>query len=74
MFGKGGRRVNMLQKICTHVSKRKNDTCWNYSRNREKGRWRRMIEEVNSCMIYLPHCKNLHKCYNVPPPKKIKEK
>jgi hypothetical protein len=27
MFGKGGRRVNMLQKICTHVSKCKNDTC-----------------------------------------------
>jgi hypothetical protein len=23
---------------------------------------------VNSSMIYLIHCKNLCKCYNVPPP------
>jgi hypothetical protein len=23
---------------------------------------------VNSSMMYLIHCKNLHKCYNVPPP------
>jgi hypothetical protein len=24
---KGGRRVNMVQKLCTHVCKCKNDTC-----------------------------------------------
>jgi hypothetical protein len=27
MAGKGGRRVNMMQKMCTHVGKCKNDTC-----------------------------------------------
>jgi hypothetical protein len=26
-----------------------------------------MVEEVNSCMIYLIHCKNLCECHNVPP-------
>jgi hypothetical protein len=34
-----------------------------------------MVEAVNSCMIYLIHVKNLHKCHNVPPPfPTIKEK
>jgi hypothetical protein len=49
--------------MCIQVCKCKNDTCWNYSRNRggkEKG------EGVKSCMIHLIHCKNLCKCYNVP--------
>jgi hypothetical protein len=27
-----------------------------------------MVEEVNSCMIYMMHCNNLCKCHNVPPP------
>jgi SH3-like domain-containing protein len=31
--GKGGRRVNTVQKMCTHVSKCNNDTCSIYSRN-----------------------------------------
>jgi hypothetical protein len=35
--GKGSRRVNMVQKMCTHVCKCKNDTCRNYSRNGGKG-------------------------------------
>jgi hypothetical protein len=40
-----------------------------------EGRRRRMVEEVNSCMIYLIHCDNLCKCHNVPPPiTTIKEK
>jgi hypothetical protein len=30
----------------------------------EGGGWR-MIEKVNSCMIYLIHCKNLCKCHKV---------
>jgi hypothetical protein len=36
----------------------------------------RMVEEMNiSSIIYLIHCKNLHKCHNVPPPfTTIKEK
>jgi hypothetical protein len=32
------------------------------------GKRRRAAEGVNSSMIYLLHCKNLCKCYNVPPP------
>jgi hypothetical protein len=32
---------------------------------KERGR---EVEGVNSSMIYLMHCKNLCKCYNVPPP------
>jgi hypothetical protein len=28
---------------------------------------RRMVEEVNSCMIYLIYCENFYKCHNVPP-------
>jgi hypothetical protein len=41
-----------------------------------KGRERRMVEEVNSRMIYLLYCKNLCKCLNVSLPsttKKLKE-
>jgi hypothetical protein len=55
-------------KMCTHVSKCKNDTCWNYFRDRGREGWRRMVEEVNSCMMDLIHCKNLCKCHNVPHP------
>jgi hypothetical protein len=29
---------------------------------------KRMVEEVNSCMIYLIPCNDLCKCHNVPPP------
>jgi hypothetical protein len=32
-----------------------------------RGRVRRMVEEVNSCVIHLTHCKYLFKCHNVPP-------
>jgi hypothetical protein len=61
--GVGGRM--WCNKISTHVPKCKNDTCWNYSRNWGRGGWRRMVEEVNSCTIYLIHCNNLCKCHNV---------
>jgi hypothetical protein len=64
--GEKGSRVNTVQKICTHVYKCKNDTYWNYSRNLGEGGWWRMVEEVNSCMIYWIYCKNLWKCHNVP--------
>jgi hypothetical protein len=30
--------------------------------------WGRAVEEGNSSMIDLIHCKNFCKCYNVPPP------
>jgi hypothetical protein len=36
---------------------------------------KRVVEGVNSCMIYSIHCKNLCKCHSVPPPSTtIKEK
>jgi hypothetical protein len=56
------------KKMCTHVCKCKNDTCWNHSRNlggvgdKENG------GGVNSSMIYLIHYKDFDKCHNVPPP------
>jgi hypothetical protein len=31
--GKGHGKVNIVQILCTHVCKWKNDTCRNYSRN-----------------------------------------
>jgi hypothetical protein len=49
-----------VQIMYTHVSKCKNDTCWNCSKNRGGG--------VNSNIIYLIHCKNLCKYSSVPPP------
>jgi hypothetical protein len=58
--------------MCTHISKCKNDTVEATPGEKERGRIgrgdERMVEEVNSCMIYLIHCKNLYKCHNVPPP------
>jgi hypothetical protein len=30
--------------------------------------WRRVLEEINSNIICLRHCKNLCRCHNVPPP------
>jgi hypothetical protein len=35
--------------------------------------WLRMVEGVNSTVIYLMHCKNFCKCHNVPPPGTIKK-
>jgi hypothetical protein len=35
--GKDCKRVNMVQILCTHACKWKNDTCSNYSRNRGRG-------------------------------------
>jgi hypothetical protein len=50
--GKGCRRMNMVQILCTHVCKWKYDICWNYSRNggvgiKENGRG------GHSSVIYL---------------------
>jgi hypothetical protein len=56
----------MVQILCTHVCKWKNDTNWNYPRN-GGGRECIVVEGVNSSMIYLIHCKNFCKCHNVPP-------
>jgi hypothetical protein len=40
------------------------------------GGWKRSVEEVDSNMIHLIHCKNLCKCkcHSVPSPSTIKEK
>jgi hypothetical protein len=59
---RGCRRANIVE-ICIHVSKWKNETCGNYSRNGGGGQ-KRMMEVVNLTMI---HCKNFCKCCNVPP-------
>jgi hypothetical protein len=45
----------------------KNDTCWNCSRNWKMRGWRRKVEGVNSNMICFIYCKNLCKCYSIPP-------
>jgi hypothetical protein len=60
-----GRRMSMVQTRCTHICKCKNDTCWNCSGNEGRRAWEREVEGVNSSMIYLIHCKNICKCYNV---------
>jgi hypothetical protein len=36
------------------------------------GGWRRMVEGVNSSMMYLIYYNNFCKCHNVPPPSTIK--
>jgi hypothetical protein len=48
--------------MCTHVCKCKNEI----SSGMEGGR--RMVEEVNACMMCFIHCKNLCKGHNVAPP------
>jgi hypothetical protein len=61
--GKGSKRVNKVQKLCTHVRKCKNDTCWNYSRN-----WGGKGEQKNSSMMYLIHYQNFCKYHSLSPP------
>jgi hypothetical protein len=69
------KRVNLMQKMCSHVNKCKNGTCWSYSGNWGREEWRSMVEETNLCMMYLIYYKNLCKWHNVLPPiTKIKEK
>jgi hypothetical protein len=65
--GREYRRMSMVQILCMYVCmyvwKWKNETFWNYFRNRERGQ-RRMIEGVNSIKIY---CKHFCKYHNVHP-------
>jgi hypothetical protein len=63
---KGYRRVNMVQILYTHVSKWKNDPVETISGIGGEEGERRMVEAVNSCMIYVIYCKNFGKCHNVP--------
>jgi hypothetical protein len=58
------RSVNMVQILCTHVCKWKNEACETVPRMGE-GEQRRMVEGVNSTMIYSICCKNFCKCHNV---------
>jgi hypothetical protein len=62
-----GRRMNTLQIMYSHACKHRHDNCWNCSRSQGKGGWGQQWRGVNASMIYLIHCKNLCKCYNVPP-------
>jgi hypothetical protein len=76
-WGKWGRRVNMVQTLCTHACKCENDTCWNYSRTWGQGGIKENGGGVNSSMIYLIYCKNFCKWHNVPQPSitvKVKKK
>jgi hypothetical protein len=50
--------------MCTHVCKCKNESTPGMGGREE----RRVVEEVNSSMIYVIHCKNFCKCHNVPSP------
>jgi hypothetical protein len=73
--GKGGRKVNMIQKRVHMYVQCKNDTFIETI----PGTGDREVEEVSSSMIYLIHHKNFCKCYHIPPssttaPKIIKEK
>jgi hypothetical protein len=69
--GEWWRKVDMVQMLYTHVCKWKNNIYWKYSRNGGIGRWRRMLEWLNSSKINLIYYKNFCKCHNVPPPKTI---
>jgi hypothetical protein len=60
-------RVNMMQILCAHVCKWKNDTCWHHS-NTGVGGKKKNGGGVNSSMIYLVYCNNFCKSHNVPTP------
>jgi hypothetical protein len=36
-------------------------------KNKMRGEWRRMMEGLNSSMIYLIYCKKFCKCHNIAP-------
>jgi hypothetical protein len=71
---KGARRMNTIQKICTHVRKWKSDYLLKLFQGSGEEGWRKKVEEVNSCMIYLIHCKNQCEFHNVPHPSKQQRK
>jgi hypothetical protein len=50
----------MVQILCIHTCKWKNDICRNYSKNGGWRECRRMVKGVNSS-------KNYYKCHSVPP-------
>jgi hypothetical protein len=54
------KRVNMMQILCTHACKWKNDICWNWFRNVGDGGVK------DSIMKYLIYCKNFCKGHNLP--------
>jgi hypothetical protein len=70
--GKGHGRVNMVQILCILVCKWKIlpiETVLGMVVGEGLGR---MMEGMNSSLIYLTYCKNICKCHNVPPPSIIK--
>jgi hypothetical protein len=72
--GKGYSRVNMVQILCTHVRKWRNEICWNcsiFQEWRDKGEWWRGEFK----MIYLVYCKKYFcKCHYVPPAEQYKKR
>jgi hypothetical protein len=65
--GERGRRVNMVQIMNTDVCKCKMIPVETVPGIRREGD-ERVVEGVNSSMMYLIQCQKLCKCYSVPPP------
>jgi hypothetical protein len=60
--------VNIVEILCTHVCKWKNETCWNYSRNGERGD----KGEDGGGELTMIYCKNFCKCHTVHPVQQLK--
>jgi hypothetical protein len=52
----------MVEILCSHVQKWKDETCWNYSKNGGMG-----INENDGGSEFKIYCKHFYKCHNVPP-------
>jgi hypothetical protein len=64
---KESRREKVVQTMCTHVSKWYPLKLFQESQCGGEGRWRRVVEEVNSYIDILILWKNRGKCHNVIP-------
>jgi hypothetical protein len=67
LAGKECRTVNILQILCTHAYKCKNDNLLKPFQDWEKVGIKEKGEGVNLSMIFLIHCQNLCKFHNVIP-------
>jgi hypothetical protein len=65
--GKGSRRVNIVQILCTHICKCKNEK----NEKGDTGEWWRGVKSSIKCLLY---CKKFCKCHNVYQHNKKKKK
>jgi hypothetical protein len=64
-----GRRWGKYGRVyCVHMNVNEKMRLLKLFQEWERGGKRRMVEEMNSSMIYLIYCKNYCKCHNVPHP------